>query len=159
MDEIIKSLFRFGFILYPISVFMVLKHFDVFGGWAAFWGALSIYGFYFGYLRSLHKQASEVQSDAIVMLTLNYLIISILIIMSYAWYYYNFCWVLDYNANQTSQKIDAFYFSTVTFTTLGFGDFAPRTPVEKLFVASNALLGSIVTLTFIAGFLAKIKQR
>ena len=37
--------------------------------------------------------------------------------------------------------VDSFYFSTVTLTTIGFGDFAPTHEVTKVFTSVYALLG------------------
>ncbi|MBD8634962.1 ion channel [Stenotrophomonas sp. CFBP 13725] len=48
---------------------------------------------------------------------------------------------------------DAFYFSTATFTTLGFGDILPKTPEAKWIVAMEAILGLTHTVLFIFFFL------
>ncbi|MEE9323041.1 MAG: potassium channel family protein [Candidatus Aenigmarchaeota archaeon] len=37
--------------------------------------------------------------------------------------------------------VDSFYFSTITLTTIGFGDFVPTTPGAKIFTSIYALLG------------------
>ena len=37
--------------------------------------------------------------------------------------------------------VDSFYFSTITLTTIGFGDFAPTSPGAKIFTSIYALLG------------------
>lgn len=45
--------------------------------------------------------------------------------------------------------IDSLYFSVVTLTTIGFGDFAPQTDAGKLFTVLYILMGIGVILTFI----------
>jgi voltage-gated potassium channel Kch len=44
--------------------------------------------------------------------------------------------------------INAFYFCTVTLTTVGYGDIVPKTDVEKLFVMGYMLVGIGVIATF-----------
>ncbi|KAF2518595.1 two pore domain potassium channel family protein [Flavobacterium salilacus subsp. salilacus] len=45
--------------------------------------------------------------------------------------------------------IDSLYFSVVTLTTIGFGDFAPQTDAGKLFTVLYIVMGIGVILTFI----------
>ncbi len=37
--------------------------------------------------------------------------------------------------------LDSFYFSTMTLTTIGYGDFVPTTPLTKIFTSFYSLLG------------------
>lgn len=45
--------------------------------------------------------------------------------------------------------VDSLYFSVVTLTTIGFGDFAPQTDAGKLFTVFYIIMGIGVILTFI----------
>jgi hypothetical protein len=45
--------------------------------------------------------------------------------------------------------LDAFYFSVITLTTVGFGDFTPTTVWGKLFTACYIFVGVAIILTFI----------
>ncbi|MEM1322515.1 MAG: potassium channel family protein [Bacteroidota bacterium] len=45
--------------------------------------------------------------------------------------------------------VDAFYFSVITLTTIGYGDFAPQTPAGKIFTMFYILIGLGMILTFI----------
>ena len=45
--------------------------------------------------------------------------------------------------------VDSLYFSVVTLTTVGFGDFAPKTDAGKLFTVLYIVMGIGVILTFI----------
>jgi voltage-gated potassium channel Kch len=44
--------------------------------------------------------------------------------------------------------IDAFYFCTVTLTTVGYGDIVPKTDVEKLFTIFYVVIGIGIIATF-----------
>jgi len=54
--------------------------------------------------------------------------------------------------------VDAFYFSVVTLTTVGYGDFAPKTDAGKLFTAVYVLVGIGILLTFVTTVAAKVAQ-
>jgi voltage-gated potassium channel len=54
--------------------------------------------------------------------------------------------------------VDAFYFSVVTLTTVGYGDFAPQTDVGKLFTAVYVLVGVGILLAFVTTVAAKVSQ-
>jgi voltage-gated potassium channel len=54
--------------------------------------------------------------------------------------------------------VDAFYFSAITLTTVGYGDFAPVTSLGRLFTIFYLFLGIGVILGFI-NFIAKQRIR
>jgi voltage-gated potassium channel len=54
--------------------------------------------------------------------------------------------------------VDALYFSVVTLTTVGYGDFAPQTDVGKLFTAVYVLVGVGILLAFVTTVAAKASQ-
>lgn len=45
--------------------------------------------------------------------------------------------------------LDAFYFSVITLTTVGFGDFTPDSAFGKIFTAFYIFVGVAIILTFI----------
>lgn len=45
--------------------------------------------------------------------------------------------------------LDAFYFSFITLTTIGFGDFAPQTDAGKVFTIIYIIIGVGIILSFI----------
>ena len=61
--------------------------------------------------------------------------------------------IASYNPN----FFEALYFSIVTFTTLGFGDFAPK-PLFQLFASLEALFGAIFIALFIFVFARKMSR-
>lgn len=48
---------------------------------------------------------------------------------------------LFYNQVEGLRWIDAFYFSTMTLTTIGYGDITPQTDAGKLFTMFYAVMG------------------
>jgi voltage-gated potassium channel Kch len=46
--------------------------------------------------------------------------------------------------NFNGSFVDAFYFSTVVTTTLGFGDISPSTPLGRIIVSIEALAGFVI---------------
>src|ERR687895_1455298 len=63
-----------------------------------------------------------------------------------------------YSLVEGFRVVDAFYFSVVTLTTVGYGDFAPQTDAGKLFTALYVLVGVGVLLAFITTVAAKVVQ-
>lgn len=54
-----------------------------------------------------------------------------------------------YNRIEGWGFIDSFYFTIVTLATVGYGDFAPTTPVSKLFTSVYIVLGIGFFLSFV----------
>lgn len=59
-----------------------------------------------------------------------------------------------YHYVESLRWIDSFYFSTITLTTIGYGDIAPQTDIGKLFTMFYAVLG-IGIIGALANFLLK----
>lgn len=62
------------------------------------------------------------------------------------------CNITSYNPN----FLETLYFSIVTFTTLGFGDLAPKPGFFQLFASFEALIGAIFMALFIFVFVRKM---
>jgi voltage-gated potassium channel len=63
-----------------------------------------------------------------------------------------------YSLVEGLRVVDAFYFSVMTLTTVGYGDFAPTTDVGKLFTAVYVLVGVGILLTFVTTVAARVSQ-
>lgn len=51
--------------------------------------------------------------------------------------------------------LDAFYFCTITLTTIGYGDFSPKTDMGKLFTIPYAVMG----IGILGAFINTLNQR
>ncbi len=66
-------------------------------------------------------------------------------IYAVVYFYFLRDWVLTSSGEKLQGFLDALYFSAATFTTLGFGDYAPRgSDWVKLLVVSEAALGVVI---------------
>jgi hypothetical protein len=63
--------------------------------------------------------------------------------------------LLNSGAGAGTSAIDCMYLSLVTFTTLGYGDITPKTPLMKLACGSEAAIGAFVLGLVVAGFANK----
>lgn len=59
--------------------------------------------------------------------------------------------------SRITRLADAAYFSTMTWTTVGYGDIVPGSGVARMFVAAEAINGSVVMAFFIAALVAAAK--
>jgi Ion channel len=68
---------------------------------------------------------------------------------------YRYLGIIDSNGTLVHDSVSCFYFSIVTYTTLGYGDYRPS-PDARLFAASEALLGYVLLSLFIGVLLQSI---
>tara|TARA_B100000497_G_C7579793_1_gene349100 strand:- start:396 stop:713 length:318 start_codon:yes stop_codon:yes gene_type:complete len=70
---------------------------------------------------------------------------------------------LTYHILEGWSWIDSLYFSVITLTTIGYGDFSPQTDAGKLFTIFYILLGLGMILTFIqtvwAHYAKEVKEK
>ncbi|WP_197424985.1 pentapeptide repeat-containing protein [Natronomonas sp. CBA1123] len=76
---------------------------------------------------------------------------AVAIIATYAVIYSQFDLIRDASNRFVANPVDALYFSTLTFTTLGLGDFQPEptSQIARLLVTSQAALGAILIAVFV----------
>jgi voltage-gated potassium channel len=63
-----------------------------------------------------------------------------------------------YTIVERLRPVDAFYFSVVTLTTVGYGDFAPQTDAGKLFTSVYVLVGVGILLAFVTTVATRAAQ-
>lgn len=74
-----------------------------------------------------------------------------LIIILYGFFYYRFNLVTNSDGFFVGDLVDAIYFSTLTFTSLGLGDFKPNpgSEIARLLVTSQSAMGAILISIFV----------
>lgn len=71
-------------------------------------------------------------------------------------------WVIGavfYHLAEGLSLVDAIYFSAMTLTTVGYGDFAPQTDIGKIFTTFYALIGIGIFLGFAAALFQHVVGR
>lgn len=84
---------------------------------------------------------------AIILALINYLELIIGFAIIYAW-----SAAISSDSHTLTQSLEALYFSCVTITTLGYGDFSPSNPFGQLLVIAETMMG-IVLLVLVLGAL------
>lgn len=72
---------------------------------------------------------------------------ALLLIFTFAHWNFRYELGLDGAETRIHDLWDAFYFTTVTLTTLGYGDITPTTEIGRILVACEALLGFVLLAT------------
>ncbi len=75
------------------------------------------------------------------------LLIAFITILSGTWFYHQF-------EPTITTWVDAYYFTVITLTTIGYGDFSPTTPLTKIFTTLYVFIG----LGIIAGLIGLVGE-
>jgi len=88
-----------------------------------------------------------------------FVLLAILMIGVYAFYYQAFpvSGAVDADFPRRLNGVEAIYFSTVVFTTLGFGDIVPKNDLGRWMVISESIVGTTHMVFFILLFLRNIQ--
>ena len=91
-------------------------------------------------------------------MTWRYITWVILIIFTFAeWYYLSGCVKMDEAGNEISRRLDALYFSIVTFSTLGYGDLYPCCDWSKRIACIEVAVGYLMLAILIHLIVKKLK--
>lgn len=80
-----------------------------------------------------------------------YLVIAVVLILIMGTIFYHFV--------EKWSWVDAYYFSVVTLSTIGYGDLTPQTTVGKLFTTFYIFIGVAIITTFISAMIQRWKVR
>jgi hypothetical protein len=111
--------------------------------------ALAIYIFFILNRTKVVKTLSQ-----LIQISLMSLSLILTVIFSYT-DIYRYLGIIDTNGVVIRDPVSCFYFSVVTYTTLGYGDYRPSSEA-RLFAASEALVGYILLSLFIGVLLQSI---
>jgi hypothetical protein len=79
------------------------------------------------------------------------------VIIAYALAYLG-VWVDPHTGNRMVDLGNSLYFSAITFSTVGYGDFHPTNTIGKVLAASEGLLGIFFTGLFLVTFVKKFAR-
>ncbi|MFN3909918.1 MAG: potassium channel family protein [Candidatus Anstonellaceae archaeon] len=105
----------------------------------------------------------EKQKSIFILIT-NYLFLTISIILCYGIFFYIDTKILESNAlinvwqKEMVLEREVFYFSGVTYFTIGYGDIIPIRPYAQVAAISEAFLGAVINLIVIGIALQKIAK-
>lgn len=71
-------------------------------------------------------------------------------------------WIIGsifYHLAEGLSYVDSIYFTAITLTTVGYGDFAPQTDAGKIFTAAYAFIGIGIFFGFAAALFEDIAER
>jgi hypothetical protein len=126
--------------------------------WITLIGTFTIVSAYSTYLYSSFRDLSLSRQGILSVVAL-YFLIALIVILFFALYFDEFNLLRSSStADWEANFHDAIYFSGVTFSTLGYGDFLPRGKEGQYFVIAEVLLGITHSVSFISIFLNKLKS-
>jgi len=98
-------------------------------------------------LISLGLITYEIINQKIELLFSKIILLSIIVIIGYADFYFKLsnCYSYVFKDNISLSAIDSIYFSVTTFTTTGFGDIYPISHSAKMYVATETIIGYILS--------------
>ncbi|WP_251475867.1 ion channel [Stenotrophomonas lactitubi] len=122
-----------------------------------FWiGTLLILAGYISFGLVSHRHLRYTREE-LVFTPLIFVVTSILLILIFSAYYAKLHWVAFSKDDRVVTNLsEALYFSTATFTTLGFGDVVPVTAQGRWMVVVESMLGMTHMVVFILLFLRNV---
>jgi len=162
LQAILRTIVKIRVLLAFFAIYLVL----FFGFWNEFipsnnfW--LSVYvglilAIYFSTLKLLSSKLLKEERYILPVVLFFVASVVIVIIFGAGWYIFGIFKSTNCDCAETTW-VDALYFSSTTFTTLGYGDFAPNSDSGKTFASIEALLGTTHMVAFFSIVITRLKK-
>ena len=156
-----KSYLNVAFIAVAICMIATLwishKNLAPSNSWLIIYSLVIIF-FYFSIIHSISNSKEDLEHEDIFKTVCTYILLNISIITFFAYAGLSFN---SFNCGENCSNIkliDAFYYSTVSLTTIGFGDILPVNNAGKILLIIEALIGSVNSVAFISIVFLKFKK-
>ena len=117
-----------------------------------------IINFYLSVIYLISNSKEDLEHKNIFKAVYTYLLLNVVIIAWFAFAVMSFNGIICEKYCSSIELLNAIYYSTVSFTTIGFGEILPVNNFGKILLILEALIGSITTATFISVVFLKFKK-
>ncbi|MCE2963182.1 MAG: potassium channel family protein [Chitinophagales bacterium] len=156
----IKNIFLVIVIGFPISLWF---HFDISSAFMI-WLNIAYFLFFLFILIEVLKfllTPNYINLDLIIASICGYLLIIELATFAFQYYFYRYpnCFIGVHNENPVDTYASFVYFSTVTITSIGFGDISPSIHFTKLLTSFFGILGQLYSVLLIGILISKFNTK
>lgn len=118
---------------------------------------LTIVAAYLCTVMLMHKKLKD-QPHRTPLLIVLFFAVSVVLCILFAWITYRCAPIELKSISEEDKKIEAFYYSVITFTTLGYGDHYPVGSFGRLFASVVALIGVTHAVAFVGLLIEQVSS-
>ena len=105
----------------------------------------------------MHKKLKD-QPHRTPLLIVLFFCVSVVLCINFGWITYRCAPIELKSISEGERKIEAIYYSVVTFTTLGYGDLYPKSSFGRLFASIIALTGVTHAVAFVGLLIERVSN-